>query len=89
MTTFEFIVHGVGITSVGFAGLLANIVCLLVLNQPALRRGRQVSCSEIGWLPILYISPKGFGQRTFDVHGCHRLCTTALLRTFVRAPCYH
>ena len=39
---FEFIIHGVCITSVGLAGLVANAVCLLVLRQPALNCGRQV-----------------------------------------------
>ncbi len=38
----EFVLHGVCITGVGLAGLVANVVCLLVLRQPALKLGRQV-----------------------------------------------
>ena len=36
----EFVVHGICITSVGLAGLVANVLCLLVLRRPALKRGR-------------------------------------------------
>lgn len=43
LSQLEFIVHGICITSVGLAGLVANVVCLLVLRQPALKCGRQVS----------------------------------------------
>ena len=39
----DFAVHGVLLTSVGLAGLVANVLCLLVLHRPALRVGRQVS----------------------------------------------
>lgn len=42
LDSFEFVVHGICLTSVGLAGLLANIVCLLVLKRPALKCGRQV-----------------------------------------------
>ena len=37
---FEFIVHGLLLTSVGIAGLFANIICLIILCQPSLRRGQ-------------------------------------------------
>ena len=37
---FEFVVHGLLLTSVGIAGLFANIVCLIILCQPSLRRGQ-------------------------------------------------
>ena len=40
---FDFAVHGVLLTSVGLAGLVANVLCLLVLHRPALKVGRQVS----------------------------------------------
>ena len=39
----DFAVHGILLTSVGLAGLVANVLCLLVLHRPALRVGRQVS----------------------------------------------
>ena len=46
----DFAVHGILLTSVGLAGLVANVLCLLVLHRPALRVGRQVSlkCRYIG-----------------------------------------
>jgi len=37
---FEFVVHGLLLTSIGIAGLFANIICLIVLCQPSLRRGQ-------------------------------------------------
>ena len=37
---FEFVVHGLLLTSVGIAGLFANIICLIILCQPSLRRGQ-------------------------------------------------
>lgn len=43
LSLLEFVIHGICITSVGLAGLVANVVCLLVLRQPALKCGRQVS----------------------------------------------
>ena len=39
----DFAVSGILITSVGLAGLIANVVCLLVLHRPAMKVGRQVS----------------------------------------------
>ena len=40
---FEFIVHGICLTTVGVAGLVANTAILLVLRRPALKCGSQVS----------------------------------------------
>ena len=37
---FEFVVHGLLLTSIGIAGLFANIICLIILCQPSLRRGQ-------------------------------------------------
>ena len=44
---FEFVVQGVLITSVSILGLLANTICLLVMSQPALKKGQ---CSSVNAL---------------------------------------
>ena len=43
----EFIIHGVLVTGVSCVGLLANVVCLLVMCRPALRRGRGSSVNVV------------------------------------------
>ena len=43
----EFIIHGVLITVVCCVGLLANVICLLVMSRPALRRGRGSSVNVV------------------------------------------
>ena len=49
---FDFAVHGILLTSVGLAGLVANVLCLLVLHRPALKVGRQVSCIFVAYVDI-------------------------------------
>ena len=44
---FEFVVHGVLITSVSILGLLANTICLLVMSRPSLKKGQ---CSSVNAL---------------------------------------
>ena len=43
----EFIIHGVLITTVCCVGLLANLICLLVMCRPALQRGRGSSVNVV------------------------------------------
>ena len=43
----EFIIHGCLITSVGCFGLFSNLVCLVVMTRPALRRGRGSSVNVV------------------------------------------
>ena len=43
----EFIIHGCLITSVGCFGLFSNLVCLVVMSRPALRRGRGSSVNVV------------------------------------------
>ena len=43
----EFIIHGVLITLVCCVGLVANVVCLLVMSRPTLRRGRGSSVNIV------------------------------------------
>ena len=44
---FEFVVQGLSLTSVSIMGLMANIVCLLVMSRPALKKGQ---CSSVNAL---------------------------------------
>lgn len=44
---FEFVVHGILITSTSFVGFLCNIVCLIVMSQPGLNRGRGSSVNVV------------------------------------------
>jgi len=38
-TILEFAIQGVGVLSVATAGIVSNLLCLLVLSQPTLKRG--------------------------------------------------
>ena len=44
---FEFIVQGILITCVCGLGLLANAICIIVMNRPALKKGRCASVSAL------------------------------------------
>ena len=44
---FEFIVQGILITCVCGLGLLANVICIIVMNRPALKKGRCASVSAL------------------------------------------